>query len=186
MAINPKIARILDAEWLSFKAHLSPATAGPLSGPPSISTWWSNRLTPGFPSAWPCPPDGELIYYAWAAGIEPWVLMDGERTTLPWARFALSLSDGEVNYQRLHESPQMGSVQGMWPLSPAEAVISNAAGGVFDEFPGALSEQGSLPDETWMNRVKASYCFWVKCNGVTARQIRSFHQDFFVFLESKP
>jgi hypothetical protein len=189
MPVKSTIERILAAEWPAVKRQLWSPPAAPfdprsLVDPmPKDFISWDHRLTPGFPSLWPCPPNGELIYYAWAAGLQPRVLTDAVRTTLPWARFTVSLSDGKVQYERLGEKPEMGGVQGFWPLSPAESTFFGEARTLFDECPAVLSGQAGPPDDAWLERAKRSYRFWIECNGTIAQRIRKAHDSFFAWVE---
>ncbi len=187
MPANPRIDQILKAEWPSIKRQLLPSPSEPFNpnqGPPLDFISWDPRLSPGFPSQWPCPPNAQLIYYAWAYGSQLRSLRDAVRTALPWARFTVSLADGGVTYQLLADKPSMGDTQGMWPLSPADSALSAESRALFDELPAVLSRQGDSPDESWLERVKLSYCLWIKCNGVTAHQIRPLHPEFFAWLEA--
>ena len=172
---STRIDELLQAEWPSTKRQLAPATV-PVS--PGAFVFWDCRLTPGFPAAWPFPRNGELLYYAYAAGRNQNSLRDGEWTTIPWARFVFTPHDGNVKFERLANNPGIAAIQGVRPLRPEEIRLFDESKQVFGEFPDAL--RGSQPAT---EKARQSYRFWIGNNGVIANEIRPAHVAFFGWLD---
>jgi hypothetical protein len=183
--MNSKIEELLQTEWPSTERHLQPP--GPPGSPPSSKTYisWTRRLTPGFPAEWPFPPKGELLYYAYAAGLQPTVMVDGEWTTIPWARLVLTPHDGHVKFERLAQNPRIAGSQGVRALRPEEVEIFRESREVFEEFADALRQTGKeIANSSGLQKARRSYRFWVDCNGLVAREIRPLHTAFFEWLNT--
>jgi len=155
-----RIDELLKAEWPSTKRQLEPAS---VPGPDDF-VLWDCRQTPGFPAAWPFPRNGQLLYYAYAAGRTHRTLTDGELTTAPWARFVFTPDDGNVKFERLAQNPRIAGKQGVRPLRPDEVHL--------------LGEFADAPNEG----ARESYRFWIGNNGVIAGEIRPAHTAFFEWL----
>jgi len=162
-----RIDELLKAEWPSTKRQLEPAS---VPGPEDF-VLWDCRLTPGFPAEWPFPRNGQLFYYAFAAGRTHRTLTDGELTTVPWARFVFTPHDGNVKFERLAKNPRIAGKQGVRPLRPDEVHL-------FDESKKAFAAFAVAPNE----RARESYRFWIGNNGVIAGEIRPAHTAFFEWL----
>jgi len=152
---NQEIEEILQTEWPSTEHQLRPPPQFVPGVVPNFENaiWWESRLTPGLPAEWPIRPNGELIYYAYAAGRQ-YKLVDGEWFTVPCARFVLTPRDSTLKFERLAEKPRVVGSQGMWPLRSHEVVLFDESRVMFEEFVEAFREQGEIPPGPLMEKIK--------------------------------
>jgi hypothetical protein len=183
--MNPEIEEILKREWPSTQRQLQPPPRPLSAGPPQFKdcVFWSRHLTPGFPAQWPPSPGREWIFYAFAYGSQPSVLVDGVWVTVPWARFVVT-PDDLVRFERLAQAPRiLAGSQGMRPLRPEEELLFRQSNAVFEEFADALRKKSEISPGPLVEKVRRSYRFWAGCNGVVAREIRRLHASFFEWLD---
>jgi hypothetical protein len=147
-AVPDAVTSLVRAEWQKISSSDS-------KGPP----FWSVRVTPGIPCAWPVKEGGSLCYYAYAAALDP-QLADGERTAAPWAK--VTADPAQKTPPKLEvlmkEAKEIG-IQGVRPLNKEEI--------------------GAARDP------KDSFCFWVRNNGVIAGELKKLHRQFFDSLECR-
>ncbi|WP_263383114.1 hypothetical protein [Granulicella arctica] len=163
--MNPAIQRILDTEWPATKQHLSASTE---TLDVTHHVFWDVRLTPGLPTAWP--PNGALIYYAYAAGRHPALLIDGERITAPWATF--NLVGNYLTFRRLGDNPQTIGTQGVRPLSPDEITLA--------------TQQEPVAAPTHLDHARPYYRLWSNTNGIIAQHLRPGLPEFFQWIDTDP
>ena len=194
-----QVNKLVNREWTAIEAVLSPESQPPgpaidpndldaifnppFSAPPVNPlkiVQWSWRISPGFPSPWPMTNSSELHFYAYAAGIQPMVLCDGEWYTPVWAKVRASITTGQLNLDILDPAPAKKGAQGMRPLRPEEIPVMNDKG-VVEDFAHALAN-GPIPPSL-AKRVRAYYLQWCGFHAV-AREIEVLHPQFFEWLRN--
>jgi hypothetical protein len=182
--IRDRIEVIVKAQWKDIKPVISPGHGGrPLNPGSPNYRFWEYRISPPFPAVWPPDGSGIIYYYAYAAAMNPNVLVDGEWLGPVWARVRVDLKDESMpRLEILTREIKELRIIGVRPLSAEEATVYSAASSVAAQL-GESVRNGDLKaiDTTLM---KKNYCFWSKNTG-TGDALRAFHPDFFNWLGCK-
>ena len=180
LAMTSNFKTLVDVQW----KKIEPAVSIRPGEDPALGVFWRYRISPPFPSRWP--PDGslQLIYYAYAAGLSPRRLVDGEYVAAPWGRVEVDpRGSGEPKFRRLSEKLREIGIQGVRPLTPEEMAI-------FQKEASAeayLATVTSLTDtnEKDLRMLRDYFCMWCQFNGHIVREIRPAHEKFFRWLGCK-
>ena len=132
--------------------------------------FWSTRLTPPLPDAWPSPK--ALVVFAYPAGFDPG-LSDAERIAKPFAR-ATFVPGASPTVETLSKTIDALGPQGFRPINEKEKAIYDKAAAA----QAALAALPAKPDEA----TRAYYCQWAGFNGVIARALPDAQQNFFAAL----
>jgi hypothetical protein len=176
-----EVKRLVEAAWPTVKEALEALVKRDDGKPPSFHDWtsWSCRISPGFPAVWPMGPGRvELHFHAYAAGLQPGVLMDGERFTPLWARVRVVLPGKAMKLEILNDACVNQRTQGVRPLRPEEMRIFDDQN-VIEDFGKALAA-GMLPAPL-EKRVREYYLQWSGFHGV-AKYIEALHPAFYQWL----
>jgi hypothetical protein len=114
----------------------------------------------------------------WAIGMNPRLLMDGEKYTAPWGRVRASVLSEDCEFHGLAWEPAPAGIQGVRPATRDEIRILGDSS-VEEDFAHAL-EQGFLPPGL-ESSVRSYYRLWRSIHTV-ARLIEPHHPLFFSWL----
>jgi hypothetical protein len=111
--VMAKVRAVAELEW---KQSLAPKNADPAD---AAFIGWRTDLSDPFPKTWPSV-DGTLVFYAFARGMNPLVLRDGEFVGPTWARIIYSAQYKKTELTLLDLRLESRGVQGVRPLSQDE------------------------------------------------------------------
>ncbi|MBS2028417.1 MAG: hypothetical protein JST54_10970 [Deltaproteobacteria bacterium] len=132
--------------------------------------FWSMRVTPRLPDAWPAPK--ALVVFAYPVGMDPG-LSDAERIAKPFAR-ATFAPGAAPKVESLSKTIDALGPQGFRPINEKEQAIH----GQGPAAQAALAALPAKPDEA----MRAYYCQWAGFNGVIVRALPDAQLAFFAGL----
>lgn len=135
---------------------------------------WQYRISPPFPAEWPANKDHQVIFYAFAAMINPQKISDGEHIAAPWATVRLDAAGlTPPTITIIEKSPVDLGIQGVRPLNKEET----------DSYKDMGFAEDAILKSSDSNAVKKAYCVWIKNNSVISGKIKLSQQSFFDWLK---
>jgi len=171
-SLRRQVESLIKAEWTKIDPTRAMAK--------SIDEFksWSSAVTPPIPAAWPPDGKGVVYYYAYAYGMNPSRLADGEWIAAPWARVKVDATGQAASQLEMltKEIKELG-IQGVRPLQEDEVKISRQRALVEEQILN-LSTKSSVAGFD-AKPVKQFFRVWCSTNGVIVEQLRSKHPQFF-------
>lgn len=166
--VHEVVKGLVDAEWKRYsdEGHVP-------RKPLPEGTFWSARVTPPFPAAWPPDGSGKVIYYGFAGGFRT-TLSDAEEVAAPWVRV---LVDGTPALERIGKDLRPIGINGVHPIWGEELAIAKTWEQA-DEQVRALARGKATPGAPL---VKRFYCQWARFGGIGA-EMKVLHSAFFAWL----
>ena len=165
--LNEQVKSIAELEW---QQSIEPGLS--LVNDKSPGTIWKSRLTVPFPAEWPLK-DDNLIFYAYARGINIQNLRDGEYVGRVWAKVTSSPKPKLIlQTKKLLTTKEVVSVR---PLNSHEIDILNT-----DPTGLILSKRSTENDK----KIKEIYCLQ-KSIGNIPSEIIDKHVSFFSWLSCR-
>lgn len=146
---------------------------------------WNLALTPPLPNSWP--PSSSIVWmrYAYARGQDfpPGNLADGEKISSPFLRIELHPDVKSANLVLLATRLKTVGIQGVRPLEPEEANVFRRQ----SQIEAIVLDSNAVFDlkDSKASDVRGFYRFWMLTNGIIVRELRSFHDPFFQWIEVK-
>ncbi|MCP3140312.1 hypothetical protein [Pyxidicoccus xibeiensis] len=167
-AITAKVTAVAEQKWKE--------SLGLKMGNPADADFigWQTALSAPFPMAWPSG-DPTLAFYAFAWGMNPFVLKDGQYVGPTWARITHSPHDAKTELTLLDMRLESRGVRGIRPLRQEELGILEVK--PLEVLLGPRTKAG---DE----KLKAYYCLQRSLGNLPSEAVAA-HAAFFEWLDCR-
>jgi len=177
-SLRRQVESLIKAEWTKIDPTRAMAK--------SIDEFksWSFAVTPPIPAAWPPDGKGVVYYYAFAYGMNPSRLADGEWIAAPWARVKVDATgQAAPQLEMLTKGIKEVGIQGVRPLRDEEIKTLDQQAAVEEQIQ-TISKKTSLRGID-AKPLKQFFQLWCSTNGVIVEQLRSKHPQFFDWVGCK-
>jgi hypothetical protein len=177
-SLRRQVESLIKAEWTKIDPTRAMAK--------SIDEFksWSFAVTPPIPAAWPPDGKGVVYYYAYAYGMNPSRLADGEWIAAPWARVKVDATGQAASQlEMLTKGIKEVGIQGVRPLRDEEIKTLDQQAAVEEQIQ-TISKKTSLRGID-AKPLKQFFQLWCSTNGVIVEQLRSKHPQFFDWVGCK-
>ncbi|WNG20060.1 hypothetical protein [Cystobacter fuscus] len=162
------VRAVAEQKW---KESLAPRNANPAD---ATFIGWRTYVSDPFPLTWPSV-EGTLVFYAFARGMNPGVLRDGEFVGPTWARMTYSAQDKTTELTLLDVRLESRGVQGVRPLRQEELEILK-----LKPLEALLGSRKAAADQ----KLKSYYCLQRSLGNIPSEAVTA-HAAFFNWLDCR-